>query len=872
MTTVSRRSTLAHLRTPAELPLRALSLLALSIALASAPLTQAVAAEASSQTQAGFRFDIQSQSLSGALNAFSAVTGWQVGMPAELGDNITSPGVSGTLSAEQALRQLLAGSGLSYVQVSPRNVVLQRQQRSEVLQLQPQTVTATRQARAIDEVPVTVSVQDRSDLDRDNVNSIKDLVRNEPGVSVGGAGQRAGITGYNIRGIDGDRVLTQVDGVDIPNSFFNGPYAQTHRNYVDPEIVKRVEILRGPASALYGSSAIGGAVSYFTLDADDIIKEGRDSGARLKTGYSSADDSWLTSGTVAGRLDQFDALLHLSQRNGHETESYGNDGGIGLDRTEANPEDVRTTNVLAKLGWNYNDTDRLQLTYEKYKDDRDTNQLSAVGGPYNAGSGFNYYESREGNDTITRERFGLEHSLALDSLLADNLKWSLNYQLAKTDQSTVEHYVPKSFFTGAATRDVMRYRDTTYKDRLWVLDAQLDKAFALGETDHLLTYGATFKHEEVTGLRTGYGVCLQALSSSCPSVGAISTSTSDTLTPQSDFPDPTIKTYSLFAQDEIRWNQWTFLPGLRYDYTRMSPELTDEFLATITSSGVTEYNDDDKTWHRVSPKFGLTYSFDDNYTWFGQYAEGFRTPTAKALYGRFENLAGGYTVEPNPDLDPEKSRGVETGLRGRFDEGSFDIALFYNKYRDFIDENAITPGYSSTTFQSQNIAHASIRGVEVKGRLNLDSFGALPGLYTQGSIAYARGRNDDSGEPLNSINPLTGVFGLGYDQDNFGGLLSWTLVKEKTRIDESSLNIPDGTTSQFATPGFGILDLTGYYKVSDDLTLNAGLYNLTDKKYWLWDDVRGYDSVGEASVTSPANLDRLTQPGRNFSVNLVWDI
>ena len=92
-------------------------------------------------------------------------------------------------------------------------------------------------------------------------------MRGEPGVSVGGTGQRSGITGYNIRGIDGDRVLTQVDGVEIPNSFFNGPYANTQRNYVDPEIVKRVEILRGPASALYGSSAIGGAVSYFTLDA-----------------------------------------------------------------------------------------------------------------------------------------------------------------------------------------------------------------------------------------------------------------------------------------------------------------------------------------------------------------------------------------------------------------------------------------------------------------------------------------------------------------------------------------------------------------------------------------------------------------------------
>ncbi|MCF5495194.1 TonB-dependent receptor, partial [Pseudomonas syringae] len=83
---------------------------------------------------------------------------------------------------------------------------------------------------------------------------------------------------------------------------------------------------------------------------------------------------------------------------------------------------------------------------------------------------------------------------------------------------------------------------------------------------------------------------------------------------------------------------------------------------------------------------------------------------------------------------------------------------------------------------------------------------------------------------------------------------------------------PDGTSSQFKTPGFGILDLTGYYKVSNDVTVNAGLYNLTDKKYWRWDDVRGYDGVGEAGVTAPANLDRLTQPGRNFSVNVVWDI
>lgn len=112
--------------------------------------------------------------------------------------------------------------------------------------LTPTTITATRTEQAVDSVPSTVSVQTREQLDRQNVNNIKELVRYEPGVSVGGAGQRAGITGYNIRGIDGNRILTQIDGVELPNDFFSGPYAQTHRNYVDPDIVKRVEILRGP--------------------------------------------------------------------------------------------------------------------------------------------------------------------------------------------------------------------------------------------------------------------------------------------------------------------------------------------------------------------------------------------------------------------------------------------------------------------------------------------------------------------------------------------------------------------------------------------------------------------------------------------------
>ncbi|MEA9996656.1 TonB-dependent hemoglobin/transferrin/lactoferrin family receptor [Pseudomonas sp. 10B1] len=729
--------------------------------------------------------------------------------------------------------------------------------------LQQTTISATRTEQSVNSVSSSVSVHERKELDEQNVNNIRDLVRYEPGVSVGGTGQRSGTTGYNIRGIDGDRVLTQVDGVEVPASFSNGPYAKTHRNYVDPEIVKRVEILRGPASVLYGSSAIGGAVSYFTLDPDDIIKPGQDVGARLKTGYNSADNSWLNSATVAGHHENIDGLLHLSQRNGRETESYDDHGGTGLGRTAANPEDVRNTNVLAKLGWNYGEESRLGLTYERYRSDTDTNQKSAVGGPYfPAPQG--WYKSRTGNDTLTRERFGIENRFALNSALADHVKWSLNYQVAKTDQSTEE-------LLSSPSRKVNRVRNTVYQDKQWVVDAQFDKTFSIVDTDHLLTYGTTIKQQKVTGLRQGSGTCV-AVFRACRVIGT--DSPADRVKPMSDFPDPTVTSYALFAQDEIRWNNWTFSPGLRYDYTQLDPHITQEFLNSANPSGNGTVSDKNKTWHRVSPKLGLTYALTEQYTLYGQYAEGFRTPTAKALYGQFENLTSGYIVAPNPNLKPETSKSYETGLRGNFDAGSFGVAVFYNKYRDFINEDAITPGALETVFQANNIKHATIKGAEVKGRLNLDAFGASAGLYTQGSVAYAHGRNNDTGQPINSVNPLTGVFGLGYDQNAYGGLLSWTVVQRKNQVDDTAtvFNAPDGTSSQFRSAGYGVFDLTGYYKVADDVTINAGLYNLTDKKYWSWDDVRGYDSTGEAGATSPANLDRLTQPGRNFGVNVVWDI
>ena len=109
--------------------------------------------------------------------------------------------------------------------------------------------------------------------------------------------------------------------------------------------------------------------------------------------------------------------------------------------------------------------------------------------------------------------------------------------------------------------------------------------------------------------------------------------------------------------------------------------------------------------------------------------------------------------------------------------------------------------------------------------------------------------------PLNSVDPAKVVAGVGYDhQDWAGGEFHLTYGAKKTRIDNSP-----GTL--YPTPAYTVADLTGYLKLGKYVLVNAGIFNLTDRKYWLWSDVRGVLNPG-------ATIDRYTQPGRNYGVQL----
>ena len=701
------------------------------------------------------------------------------------------------------------------------------------------TVTATRTEQTLDQVPSTVSVQTERDIDQQNVKNIQDLVRYEPGVTVGGTGSRFGLAGFTIRGIGGNRVLTQVDGVPTPDAFTFGPFLDSRRNYVDPDTVKQVEIIRGPASSLYGSDAIGGAVSFLTKDAGDYLDEGDDVYARLKTGYSGADDSWMRSTTLAARQGQFDGLVHLGRRDGQAQDTFGGRSGIGAPREEANPQDYRADNLLSKIGWSYNDSDRLQLTYETLEDRANTRVLSEY-------STTATVRTADATDTTDRQRVSLQHQFELGSVIADRVDWQLSYQDSQIRQRTEQ-----TRFSAGRLRE--RSRDSSYEEKLWALNAKFDKLFETGNAKHHLVYGVDIKRLDSSDLRRGNEVYANN-GLPVPAIPGNETF------PLSDFPDPTSTEYALFAQNSIEIGRWTLLPGVRYDHYQMKPDVTQEYLnSQPVNNNPSDYNDD-----AISPKFGATYQLDDAHSVYGQYAAGFRAPNAVDIFGEFINFARGYQTIANPDLKAETSDSYELGLRGNYSAGSVALALFYNRYDDFIEQVTLAndpTGNGRMTFQYQNLDRVTIRGAEAKGELFLNSVGLPNGTHLRGSIAYARGKDEASGQPINSVDPLKAVFGLGYDAPSgqFGGELAWTLVAAKERVDQTQ------TANQYEPSGYGLLDLTGYWQATEQLSVNAGLYNLGDKQYWQWGDVR---SISEDSTS----LGRYTQPGRYAAVNLVWEI
>jgi outer membrane receptor protein involved in Fe transport len=165
-----------------------------------------------------------------------------------------------------------------------------------VIELEVLTVTATKTERSAFEVPASVSIIGPERIESEQPQSIGDLLEELPNVELLSGPRRIGETA-NIRGFDEERIVTTIDGA---RQNFN--IGHQGRFFIEPDLLKHVEVYRGTNSALYGSGAIGGVIALTTKDASDFLDPGERGGARLKGGFQDVNDEWLGSVAAYGRI------------------------------------------------------------------------------------------------------------------------------------------------------------------------------------------------------------------------------------------------------------------------------------------------------------------------------------------------------------------------------------------------------------------------------------------------------------------------------------------------------------------------------------------------------------------------------------------
>lgn len=657
---------------------------------------------------------------------------------------------------------------------------------------------------------------------------------------------QSGYASINIRGIEGNRIAMELDGVRqapqyVSTSFDmgdNNGSGGVGRDYFDPAMFSVIEVLKGGASALYGSDALGGVVAFTTPEPKDFLK-GQNGGGLLRTQYFSVNDSFAAQAGGAVRYGDTAVMLLGAWRDGHETENNGN--------VAPNPGSFDSWSLLLKAEHRWEDH-LFRVAFEGFERNFFTDVRSAAESPFVL---FNDYVHN--NQFLERQRVSFKWDYEpvdgwLDKLQT-HLYWQHSGSVSDSDSASKPLVIGGNPIPGTEST---RRQTIEFDTDIAGLSVLAVKTFGEGEniSQRLLAgIDASEEASENRFFRVNNGFPDDRISFA---------------------PTDTVRA-GIFVQDEITINEkWIVTPGLRVDWQSIEPNPNQAYidrLAGLGNGGRLPPEDYDNV--AVSPRLTVAWKQKETLQWYGSYAHGVRNPSAEELSMIFVHPTDGGTpvgtmTVPNPDLEEEKSDAFEIGVKSENEMGRFQAAGFYTRYSNFIENgvplNETEGGYDLVS--TVNRGRADIYGFEVGGLFNLghwwkEAEGWQIGLNTGKSVGI--NRTDETW--LNSVEPWKTVASVGYDDPNgkFGARLTAIYTDAVTRVDDSS---NQGTL--YRPDSWFTLDLGAYWKPTETLTIHAGLNNIFDEKYWSWGSVRrGNGHLGGTSVT-----DRTTAPGRNFSISL----
>ena len=700
-------------------------------------------------------------------------------------------------------------------------------------------VISSRIPTVASEVIGSVDSISSQDLDLKMIDGLAELVRFIPGVSAHKENQygRSFTEDLHIRGIHGGAIYL-IDGQRISDS-----YTGYGRDIVDTDLLKKVEIMKGPSSVEYGSDGLAGAISYVTKDPSDLVKGGdRYLSINASTQQSNKQEKLNFLTAAAG--ENIEGLLQLVHRGLNETKIHD---GFSLD---ANPFEGNQKSLLAKTIIHSSETTIFSLVADMQEWDGDW--------IVNTEKGFVYFpapravSSSIGEDEGSRERINFKIDLSpKNSSLLDTGSFTVFTQDTEQRQLTVQQQV--SFLNGmqAAPTPTMRMSDFEFNQSLKGMTLQAYKTL----TKNQMVYGLDYERTETTRPRMRAETNLIT--------GTVSFSVDGENYPNKTFPDSKSVRKALFFNDRINLSDNQILSlGVRYDNYELNTSI-DSYFLNGNSLG---YQIKDVGDSETSIKVGYLYDISPDLTFYSQYSEGFRAPDYESANTVFTNFAYRYTVRPNPNLQSETSKSYEIGFRGQQDLGEWKLTLFKNRVKDFINAEAI--GFSPlglVIYQYDNHEGVEIEGIEFEYNREISQ-----SLYAKFAVAISSGE-DDAGESLAEVDPKEVIIGLDWISSNE----KWGMQGLVNLVDSSKDDLKGvptvgighecGTPGNECTPrattsGYGLIDIFGFYNHNDNFQLRLSVENLTDKKYIRWASVAELPENDE-------ELDLFGESGRSINAS-----
>ena len=674
---------------------------------------------------------LPAQSLASSLSDVAQQAKIQLLFDEALLRNVQAPALSGTFSPQEAINQLLNGTDFSLIQVDRTYVVRPREQGTTTSNsLELGAVSVVGNGNEVDSSNVGKSTMTQTEINRYQANNIPSLLATLPGINLGGSLKPGGQT-INIWGMgEAEDVQMTVDGAT--KSGFERYKQGTI--FIEPELIKRLEVEKGPHDFRTGNGGFGGVVHMETKDAPDLLEEGKDVGAMLKYGYSSNDHQQVYSGAAYGRTEdgRADALVYYTKRDGDDmklADNMPNPGNVYPVNPLRLPNTAQDLDAqLLKLNLHLTDEHSVGMSYS-----RSNNYLWV---PFSAVS----YPAPPSQANIDKYGFDIASRRYLANRSTIDTTWSAKYNYEPVDNPLVDLEVKYSHSNTEQTdkrgeqafvqpTTGGRKMETGYTDDM--LQIENVSLFASGPLDHVLTTGVQFrKHQRDVNMwmpGATYEVEKYNYGHYQPNF----------------MPAGKVDTKSFYIQDAITLANFTLTPSIRYDHVRNRGQENDAPYYNHPELG---HDYSDKTYTGWSPRLSAFWKITPQTALFADFSKTWRAPVIDEQY---EVQGLGNRTSSSLNLNPERITGWRAGNITTFDQifGDNDHALirttlFSNKIDDEIFKATGVGCAAQTAAGSmskdcgsapmpnyRNIGSVTIKGFEI------ESF--YDATYLFGSLSYA---------------------------------------------------------------------------------------------------------------------------------------